>query len=126
MKETIASNNKRLPTAKQRVFAEEYVRNKRNGTKAALKAYNTKSPDVAAQIAVENLRKPEVKQAIAELLESEGLEFKTVIQTHKRNIVQEKNLLVSQNAIVDYYELVGLKRKEEPKNGTNIAFIVNK
>jgi hypothetical protein len=126
VKEQRASNGKLLPTPKQRVFAEAYIKNKRNGTKAALEAYETKDPKVAGIIAVENLSKPSVKQAIAELLEARGLDFDTVIHTHKRNIIQEKNLLVSQNAIVDYYELVGLKKKEEAKNGSNIAFIINK
>ena len=49
-----------LPTPKERAFARAYVKRKGNGTKAALDAYDTTSPEVAAQIASQNIRKERV------------------------------------------------------------------
>jgi len=51
-------------TRKQKVFVEEVVEHG-NGTKAALAAYDTESPSVAAVISSENLSKPNVLNAIA-------------------------------------------------------------
>ena len=52
-------------TLKQRLFVDEYVKNKGNGTQAALKAgYGKGKPNVAAVQASENLRKPKVRKHI--------------------------------------------------------------
>ena len=61
------------PTLKQTIFAREYVRSKGNGTKSAIKAYNPKNDDVAAHIAMENLRKPQVIRQVEKELEAVGL-----------------------------------------------------
>ena len=45
------------PTLKQKRFAAEYVKNKGNGTQAALVAYDAKDEKSASVIAVENLGK---------------------------------------------------------------------
>ncbi len=58
--------NKQL-TRKQQAFVSALVDNpKSNGTQAALVAYNTSSPVVAASIAYENLRKPQILLALKE------------------------------------------------------------
>jgi len=67
---------RKTPTFKQKAFAEEYVRNKGNGTKAALKAYNPKSESVANAIASENLHKPMVRQEINRVLREQGVTVK--------------------------------------------------
>jgi len=54
-------------TKKQKDFITEYLETG-NGTQAALKAYDTTNPRVAAAIASENLTKPNVKNAIEEAL----------------------------------------------------------
>ena len=64
------------PTLKQTIFAREYVRSKGNGTKSAIKAYNPKNDDVAAHIAMENLRKPQVIRQVEKELEAVGLSSK--------------------------------------------------
>ena len=53
----------RTATKKQRKFAKEYVESG-NGLQSALKVYDTKSPNVAANIASENLTKPNVRELI--------------------------------------------------------------
>lgn len=50
-------------TRRQTIFVRELV-NGRSATQAALVAYNTASSKVAAQIAYENLNKPDIKEAI--------------------------------------------------------------
>jgi len=63
---------RRRPTLKQRLFAQEYVQSG-NGTQSAIKIYNTKSTKIAEALASENLRKPVVREEIELLLKSAGL-----------------------------------------------------
>lgn len=59
-------------TRKQELFATEYVRLKGNGTQAAIAAgYSEKTASV---IAIENLRKPNIKKRIAELIKAADAE----------------------------------------------------
>ena len=48
---------------KKKVFADTYIETG-NGTQSALQAYDTSDPHTAAQIAYENLRKPDVREYI--------------------------------------------------------------
>lgn len=54
-------------TRKQETFVEKYIETG-NGTEAALAAYDTKSENVAASIASENLRKPKILDVLEEAL----------------------------------------------------------
>lgn len=65
-------------TQKQKKFVENYC-DSGCGADAARKAgYNTDRPD---QIAYENLRKPEIKAAVSELLDSKGVTRHRLIDT---------------------------------------------
>lgn len=55
-------------TKKQRKFVKSFVETEGNGTQAALTAYDTTDPNVAAVIASENLRKPNIVDALEEAL----------------------------------------------------------
>lgn len=59
-------------TLKQRKFVNKLLET-RNGTQAALDAYDVVNPNVAKVIASENLTKPNVKRAIELALERVGL-----------------------------------------------------
>jgi len=59
-------------TLKQRVFIREYIEH-RNGTRAAMLAYNTQDPDTAGVIAFENLRKPKIIEALQQMMSLEGI-----------------------------------------------------
>lgn len=63
---------KRL-TRKQRKFVDEFV-STGNGTQAALEAYDTTKPNVAAVISTENLKKPNVQHELTERLSLEMVE----------------------------------------------------
>jgi hypothetical protein len=67
-------------THKQQVFVEEYAAS-HNGTQAALTAYDTEDPVTAAVIAYENLRKPQIVDAL-----EEALPEKMLLQVHKEGL----------------------------------------
>jgi phage terminase small subunit len=52
---------------KQKMFAQEYVRNGGNGTRAVLAVYDTKNENVAGVIAYENLRNPNIEAEVSSL-----------------------------------------------------------
>lgn len=52
-----------------------------NGTQAAYQAYNTNKPNVAAQIAYENLRKPEIKNLINGYFERKDLILASLLKS---------------------------------------------
>ena len=60
-----------------------YVENGGNGTRAALQVYGTEDENTAAAIAYENLRKPQIQQAIGELMENMELSSQDALQTIK-------------------------------------------
>jgi hypothetical protein len=68
-------------SVKQRRFVAEYTRSG-NGTQAALMAYDTDDPHTAHSIASENLRKPAIQDAVAELLDAEGLSDEKLLAIH--------------------------------------------
>ena len=70
-------------TPKQKGFIMAYVENGGNGTRAALQVYGTEDENTAAAIAYENLRKPQIQQAIGELMENMELSSQDALQTIK-------------------------------------------
>ena len=68
-------------SVKQRRFVAEYVRSG-NGTEAALVAYNTDDARTAHAIASENLRKPAIQEAVADLLDAGGLSDEKLLAIH--------------------------------------------
>ncbi len=110
---------------KAKKFAQEYVKSL-NGTQAALIAYDTESPAVAASIATENLRKPVVASYIEELL-ARAITDDELLALHVRNAKQTEQLVVSQRAIESLEEIKGIKKTVESKEITtqNNVFIQN-
>lgn len=113
-------------TRKQKLFAEEYVKTKGNGTQSALAVYDTDSPRVAEAIASENLSKPIVRREIARILEDNGIALSSIFSIHKRNMLQDDHLPTSQKAVSDFYEILGMKSQDKPSNEVKIAFVIEK
>lgn len=67
-------------TLKQKAFVKKYLETG-NGTQSALDVYNTDNPDVAANIASENLRKPKVIEEINKVLDRKGLSIEQVSES---------------------------------------------
>lgn len=71
------------PTAKQKAFAQDYIKSK-NGTQSALKHYNTTSTKTASTIASRNLNLPSVINYIEKILDKSGLDDEALaIHLHK-------------------------------------------
>ena len=94
-------------TVKQRKFAQEYLRSG-NGTKAAIKTYNTKNPVVAASIAHENLRKPQIKGFIDE-------QALYAVKRMRALMAQSKNLSVAFQASRDLLDRAGYRPSLHPQ-----------
>ena len=76
-------------TPKQKIFVEEYVKNKGNGTQAALKAYDTDDYNTAHAIAVDNLQKPTIRTITEQLFPIEKTQ-QVVDNLHKLSISAEQ------------------------------------
>ena len=64
-------------TMKQKLFVQEYIKTKGNGTQSALRVYDTKNPRTATVIGVENLSKPSVKEELEKILASNKFNIST-------------------------------------------------
>ena len=67
-------------TLKQENYTQEYVENGGNGTKAALKAYDTDDYGTANQISIENLQKPIINRRVEELLQKHGATVERAVE----------------------------------------------
>lgn len=76
-------------TLKQRVFVKEYIEH-RNGTRAALIAYDTRDYSTAGMIASENLKKPKVVKTINSILNQEELTEAFLVKRLKQIIQKPK------------------------------------
>ena len=69
-------------TLKQRQFANEYIANRGNATKAVLKAYDTDNYNTARVMGSENLTKPNISAYIEQLLaDSNGLTLDDALES---------------------------------------------
>lgn len=78
-------------TLKQKKFVQEYVATNGNGTKAALRVYDTNKPDVAKAIATENLTKPSVREELERILRKEEYRVENYI-SNTSDIASEQPL----------------------------------
>lgn len=72
-------------TVKQKRFVAEYVKDG-NGTRAARESYEVANDVVAGAVAYENLKKPQVSNAIAEALPDELLSLRHLELLNKREV----------------------------------------
>lgn len=119
---TISQKLKQKIRAKK--YAAKYISTGGNQTQA-MKAVSPHLTQYSAETEGHRmLQKPQVRKEIMELFEKQQLKTDDVVRTHKRNLLQNKQLGVSQSAVNDYYELIGLKRKQDD-NRQQINIIVN-
>lgn len=89
---------------KQLKFINKYLE-EGNGTEAALWAYNTNDRRVAAQISYENLRKPDVKEAIGAEYTARGLTPLSIAQNCK-DILNNGTNAQKLNLILSFFKVV--------------------
>lgn len=102
------------PTPKQIAFVKKYLETG-NGTKAALKAYDTKDPTVANAIAVENLQKPSVIALLQSYAGKAALRLEELSD-------QNENLPVALGATKDILDRAGIKPKEQAVDSITITW----
>lgn len=90
-------------TKKEDTFTKEYIKNGENGTQAALKAYDTKDPKVASAIAVENLSKPIIIEAIEEKKKTiaEQIPDELLVRVHLEGLEATKIIVLGKESITE-------------------------
>jgi len=111
-------------TPKEKEFCRQYVQT-RNGAESVRRSYNLSNPKsgTARVMANELMRKPHIRNEIETLMFKAGLELTDVVQIHKRNMMQEKDISTSQRAVSDYYKVTGMMNTD-PQKEMKVAFII--
>lgn len=127
MVQTTPQPTKRPPqTVKEKRFAQEYIANGGNATQAALKAYDTDSPAVAAEIGSQNLRRLD----IVDELENAGLTDKKLAEAIYYGVQAFKRAGLSSELVEDWssrakFVEIALKLKGHLKDKTDDVKILN-
>lgn len=117
------STRRRIPTTKQKAFAKKYAETM-NATESAMQVYKPKNRLTAQVMGAENLTKPIIRQEIEALMNRNGVKIDDVLSIHKRNMLQSDNLPVSQKAVGDFYDILGVKTAPQDNNSVKVAFII--
>lgn len=111
---------KQTLTYKQRLFVEEYIKNKGNATRAAIKAGYSES--TARTIGAENLTKPDILAEINKRTKAaqkrkvaQADEVLELLTKHARGKTKEEQVVVEKTG-ADYSEAKIVKRKVAPKD----------
>ena len=104
-------------------FAKEYIANGLNGKRAYMKVKKAK-PQTSVVEASRLLMKPNVQNEIAKLLEENDLKVQDAIRIHKRNMLQDTQLSVSQTAVQDVYKLVGMYGSDSSKPSVTVGIVI--
>jgi len=111
-------------TFKEKEFAKAYVRNRGNGTQAALEVYDTKDPNTASQIATDNLDKTRVLETIEQIASTKGISsssildsFNELASTHPEKVTAEAKLKAT-------IELAKILRLYPDKKSTHVRLDV--
>src|SRR3990167_6982908 len=104
-------------------FAQEWLSNGHNGTQAVLAIKNGSIKPMSAKTeATRLLHNPHVQALIEEALKEKGYNLGKVLSFHIRNLDQTEQLAVSQSAVGDMYQLMGLR--DNNKTTRAVTFIV--
>lgn len=93
-------------TIKQKIFVNKYIEFG-NATEAAFYVYNTPKRNVAAQIGYENLRKPEIKQAIEWYFTHKNPDLISIVKTLK-DALDNGTIAQRLRAGIVYFKIMGL------------------
>lgn len=104
-------------TPKQKKFVNKYVETG-NGTQSALEAYDLDSPTVAATIASENIRKPNVRAQIESYAKRAAERVEALAESAKSEYVKLQ-------ANVDILDRAGLAPQEEKVQQQNIVIMIS-
>ncbi|TSC76703.1 MAG: hypothetical protein G01um101429_1148 [Parcubacteria group bacterium Gr01-1014_29] len=119
-------NSMEKPTYKQRAFARAYVKNKGNGTQAAVEAYNPRNRDTAHAIASENLRKPAVMREIERLLPGDEVEARLIHRAFSAKLPDDIRWSELHGYIETSLKLKGLLQNKPGNEAVNVALVIRK
>ena len=91
---------------KQRAFINTYLQTG-NATEAAMKVYNTSKRSVAAQIGYENLRKPEIRQAIEWYITHKNPDLVSIVEAFA-DVLKNGTTRQKLAASIVYFKIMGL------------------
>lgn len=126
MEQQRSNNNKRLPTPKQKKFAQVFVKtgNKTRAYKEAYEAENMKPQTINNEALVASTN-PVVLKEIDKILAENDLTDEVVVKEHLKVITQDEQLTPKMQGISKYYDIKGYTRDTDRGGDINIAFIVN-
>jgi len=105
-------------------YAKKFIETGGNQTQS-YKAINPKVTHKTATVeGCKYLDKPSVQTEIQKLLEDKGLTIDSIVKVHKRNMLQSKQLGVSQSAVDTGYKLYGHLTNNDKQGSTNIAVFI--
>ena len=108
----------------EEIFPAKYIESGLNGTKA-YQSIRPHSPNNSARVEASRiLAKPNVKDALHALMADSGLSLKETMAVHKRNLIQDEDLRVSQTAVQDVYKISGLMNNRDTQPTVNIALFI--
>lgn len=96
-------------TLKKQQFIRVYIKTG-NATEAAMQVYNTKKRTIAAQIGYENLRKPDVRQAIKGYFERVD-HVPVYVAEAFVDVLKNGTMDQRLNASIAYFKIMGLYPK---------------
>lgn len=111
---------KKKLTGKQKAFISEYIKNGKNGVRAALKVYNAANYNTASAISSENLQKPNIQSAIDAALTYHEATPEFAVGRLKSIAAQEEEIGAARLAAKDILELHGWRKDERPQMSLSI------
>jgi len=123
-------------TMKQEIFCQEWIDSIGNGTIAALKAFDIEGKElvykekltddevkiknnainIAAVMANEYLRKPNIIKRLDKILEERGFNDEAIRKEHFKLVKQDTDYSTKMRAISDYYKLKGSYEPDKVKH----------
>lgn len=120
--------DKPLPklTRKQQAFVDYLVNNpKDSGTKAALNAYNVNTEASAAQVAYENLRKPEIVSQLGNSLELVETALIDTVRDWKRSEKPRQREIAMDSAKFIHDKVVGRAKQQIEMTASHVSIVMD-
>lgn len=108
-------------TYKQKLFAQEYVKHKGNGTQAALQVYDNQEPDSATVTASRLLSNVNVQETIEQIAQKQGITHSTILEEFKDLGTREVEKVSADTKLRSLVELAKMLRMYPSTKHTNIS-----
>ena len=103
---------------KDKAFAQAYLDNGFNGTKAAMEVFTPKDAKSAGVIGSQRLGSISVREALLEVMAEKRLDLKHIVDKWKRNVNQSDNYAASNTGIDMFLRVLGAYATEKKSVAT--------